>query len=306
MAVLDGCPQLKKCLSCESLIIIAPAGSGKSSVASAIAFLRAILKGHKIYICDPHGTINTERGIWLIGKVFESIIDIIGSAGIVSARRASKAESVTSIFDEFGALCMEKNSASAKFAGDRVGDAIRNNRKFFNYSIFLCHGRDKGQMGGEAMSTGYLAAWTAKSAVLELEADYDDEGEAVFSGRAKFKMPGADFNDDSAYERFVIPEFLNPTVIRNEFADLWQYLQLKGAAIEKSDKEGIPDWLSDEDFDRNVENAVDHSSWLLGSGGSRWSRRQPDRWANTRAAPNPRRGDRSTESRRRTAAIETA
>ena len=141
MAVLDGCPQLKKCLGCESLIIIAPAGSGKSSIASAIAFLRAIVKGHKVYICDPHGAINTERGIWLIGKVFESIVDIIGSAGIVSARRASKADAVTSIFDEFGALCMDKNSASAKFAGDRVGDAIRNNRKYFNYSIFLCHGQ---------------------------------------------------------------------------------------------------------------------------------------------------------------------
>jgi hypothetical protein len=240
MEVLDSCPQLKKCLGCESLIIIAPAGSGKSSIASAIAFLRAIIKGHKVYICDPHGEINVERGVWLIGKVFESEIDIISSAGIVSARRASKANAVTSIFDEFGSLCMDKNSASAKFASDRVGDAIRNNRKFFNYSIFLCHGRDKGQMGGEAMPTGYLAAWTAKSAVLELEADYNDESEAVFSGRAKLKPPGAAFDDDGAYERFVIPDFLNPTAIRSDFADLFHHLQIKGAAIEKSEPEYDP------------------------------------------------------------------
>ena len=264
MAVLDGCPQLKKCLGCESLIIIAPAGSGKSSIASAIAFLRAIVKGHKVYICDPHGAINTERGIWLIGKVFESIIDIIASAGIVSARRASKADAVTSIFDEFGALCMDKNSASAKFAGDRVGDAIRNNRKYFNYSIFLCHGRDKGNLGGESMPTGYLTAWTTKSAVLELEADYNDESEAVFSGRARFKPPGAAFDDDGAYESFVIPEFLNPTAIRSEFADLFHHLQIKGAAIEKSEPQysAATESLVDKALDpENLEEVV---PFLLG------------------------------------------
>jgi hypothetical protein len=240
LAVLEGCPQLKRCLGCESLIIIAPAGSGKSSVASAIAFLRAIIRGHRVYICDPHGAINIERGIWLVGKVYENEPDIIASAPVVSARRASKAEAVTSVFDEFGALCMDKASASAKFASDRVGDAIRNNRKFFNYSIFLCHGRDKGQMGGEAMPTGYLAAWTAKSAVLELEADYNDESEAVFSGRARFKPPGAAFDDDAAYEHFVVPDFLNPIVIRDEFAALFHHLQIQGAAIEKTEPDYDP------------------------------------------------------------------
>ncbi len=244
LAVLEGCPALKKCLGCESLIIIAPAGSGKSSIASAIAFLRAIIRGHKVYTCDPHGEINVERGIWLIGKVFENEIDILSSAGILSARRASKADAVTSIFDEFGSLCMDKSRESARFSSDRVGDAIRNNRKFFNYYIFLCHGRDKGQMGGEAMPTGYLAAWQNKSAVLELEADYNDESEAVFSGRAKFKPPGADFNDDASYERFVIPEFLNPTRIRSEFADLFHHLQIKGAAIEKTEPQYDPKTLA--------------------------------------------------------------
>jgi hypothetical protein len=264
MAVLDGCLPLKKCLGCESLIIIAPAGSGKSSIASAIAFLRAIVKGHKIYICDPHGAINVERGIWLIGKVFESEIDIVASAGIVSARRASKADSVTSIFDEFGALCIDKNSASARFAGDRVGDAIRNNRKFFNYSIFLCHGRDKGQMGGEAMPTGYLSAWTAKSAVLELEADYNDESEAVFSGRAKFKPPGAAFDDDDSYERFVIPEFLNPTAIRQEFADLFHHLQIKGAEIEKAEPQYRAETEAMVDKALDPENLEEVVPFLLG------------------------------------------
>ncbi|MBD2023809.1 hypothetical protein [Leptolyngbya sp. FACHB-711] len=226
--LLSDYPWLKQCIACESLILIAPAGGGKSSIASVIAFLRAILRGHRVIILDPHGSINIERGVWLVGDVVQSEVDILGTQATITARH-SKQEAHSAILDEFGALCADKNSATARFAAEIVGNAIRNNRKFHNHYIFLCHGRAKGQMGGEAMPSGYLDSWTYKSAVLELETDYDEWGEAVFSGRARFKPGGNSFDDDAAYTPLQIPDFLNPIAIRNEFTHLFAHLGLKQA-----------------------------------------------------------------------------
>ncbi len=158
----------------------------------------------------------------------QSEVDILGTQATITARH-SKQEAHSAILDEFGALCADKNSATARFAAEIVGNAIRNNRKFHNHYIFLCHGRAKGQMGGEAMPSGYLDSWTYKSAVLELETDYDEWGEAVFSGRARFKPGGNNFDDEAAYTPLQIPDFLNPIAIRNEFTHLFAHLGLKQA-----------------------------------------------------------------------------
>ena len=226
--LLSEYPWLKQCIACESLIIIADAGSGKSSIASVIAFLRAILRGHKVLILDPHASINIERGIWLVGDCFEAIGDILGTQARIT-KPHTRSEAHSAVLDEFGSLCADKNSAAAKFASDLVGSAIRNNRKYNNHYIFLCHGRAKGQMGGEAMPSGYLESWTRKSVVLEMEADYDEWGEAVFSGRARFKPAGRDFDDDSAYTPLSIPPFLAPVAMRREFEHLFALLGMQQA-----------------------------------------------------------------------------
>jgi hypothetical protein len=229
--LLQDHPWLMQTIAAESLIIIAPAGAGKSSIASVIAFLRSILRNHAVHILDPHATINIERGTWLIGDVYEAEQEILGAGEEITARH-SRSNPCTAILDEFGSLGADKNSRTAKFAGDIVGSAIRDNRKFNNHFIFLCHGRSKGQMGGEAMPSGYLDSWTHKSMVLELETDYSMWGEAEFAGRARFKPAGKAFDDDAAYSPVTIPDFLNPIVIRREFHQLFAVLGLSQAKHE--------------------------------------------------------------------------
>ncbi len=226
--LLQDHPWLMQCIAAESLIIIAPAGAGKSSIASVIVFLRSILRNHSNHILDPHASINIKRGVWLIGDVYQSEEEILGAKSEITAEH-SRSNPCTALLDEFGSLGADKNSCTAKFASDIVGSAIRDNRKFHNHYIFLCHGRAKGQMGGEAMPSGYLDSWTQKSMVLELQTDYDAWGEAVFSGRARFKPAGQAFDDDAAYTPVTIPNFLNPIAIRQEFHQLFAVLGLTQA-----------------------------------------------------------------------------
>ncbi|MBD1853960.1 ATP-binding protein [Cyanobacteria bacterium FACHB-502] len=226
--LLQDHPWLMQTIAAESLIIIAPAGAGKSSIASVIAFLRSILRNHSVHLLDPHAAINVERGIWLIGDIYQSEQEILGAGEEITARH-SRSNPCTAVLDEFGSLGADKNSRTAKFASDIVGSAIRDNRKFHNHFVFLCHGRSKGQMGGEAMPSGYLDSWTHKSMVLELESDYSMWGEAEFAGRARFKPAGKAFDDDSAYTSIQIPDFLNPIAIRREFHQLFAVLGLTQA-----------------------------------------------------------------------------
>lgn len=228
MELLSDHPWLMQTIAAESLILIAPAGAGKSSIASAIVFLRSILRGHSIHILDPHAAINIERGVWLIGDIYQTEAEILAAGEEITARH-SRSNPCTAVLDEFGSLTTDKDSKTAKFAGGVVGSSIRDNRKFHNHYVFLCHGRSKGQMGGEAMPSGYLASWTHKSMVLELQTDYNVWGEAEFSGRARFKPAGRDFEDDAAYTPVQIPDFLNPIAIRREFAQLFAVLGLTQA-----------------------------------------------------------------------------
>lgn len=232
MELLSDHPWLMQCISAESLILIAPAGAGKSSIASAIVFLRAILRNHSVHILDPHAAINIEKGVWLIGDVYESEEEILGTREEITARH-SRSNPCSAVLDEFGALGADKDSKTAKFAASIVGSAIRDNRKFCNHFVFLCHGRSKGQMGSESMPSGYLASWTHKSMVLELETDYDVWGEAGFSGRARFKPAGKEFDDTAAYTPVQIPSWLDPKIIRQEFYQLFAVLGLTQAKHEQ-------------------------------------------------------------------------
>lgn len=221
MQVLSANPWMLKLAKAPVVVIIAPQGAGKSSIANFIVLLREILFGWNSRILDPHATLNLERGTWTQGEVFEDpqAMAMMARDGLLPRQPE---DTLTTVHDEFSRWHRTPELATVPEAV--LTSASQDVRKYHIKHVVLLHGDNKGMGGGEDLPSGLLASVLDQAAVLRVTVDSDEFGEFAFTGKARFKAPGI-AETDSNYEPVVIPKAISPARIKR---DIGKYLQVLG------------------------------------------------------------------------------
>ncbi len=213
-------PWLQQLMRAESIVLIGDSGSGKSSVAQAIAILRSILFGWSCDIYDPDADNNLARNTWIHGDVVgvrkraETLLSQKDFAGQLAAAlpesMAARAdgEGHTIIFDEisgwddYGVPVSELNGIYSA--------AVREIRRKNIHPMFILHGSEKGMAGGDDIKSGLVAKVLQKSFVITLQPEADKWGQTVFKGKASLKPKGDTYTVNGKYKNISIPPQLAP------------------------------------------------------------------------------------------------
>ncbi|MDB9529619.1 hypothetical protein PN498_26750 [Oscillatoria sp. CS-180] len=237
LTLLSACPWLKSCMQAFSVVIIGPSGSGKSTIANAIAVMRLLLWSWPVAILDPHGDNNLSQGTWSTGKLYGSttLTKVAPGEQIAIAweklkvgyapYQSDKRQRQTIIVDEFTGWSDPSEPDELRVLTAPIAShAIRQARKCGNAIILLLHGDKKGTAGGN-LETGALASLMKTAAVLQVKGEADEFGELTWSGKGKFKVPGAEPTKEN-FQRVSIPDSISPGRLQQDISDLLDYLGL--------------------------------------------------------------------------------
>jgi len=248
--LLYGNDWLRACLRSHAVILCGDMGSGKTTIAAAIALLRQLLWGWETVILDPHADDNLET--WMNGKVFgsEKLASIQPDYQIAEAwnRYRKRSESPrTLVLDEFSSWGSEGDkTALGAITANVVKHGTADARKFQHYPIYLVHGEENGMMGGTHINSGWQRKLKDKAIGIRLVADYDDWGQPRFTGKAEFKPAGKAW-EDANFQPFAIPALLKPGRLKQQLGAALEWL---GIGID-------PDPLGESLLDPKVKAAVD-------------------------------------------------
>lgn len=236
--LLHSHPWLKSTMRAFCVVITGLSGSGKSTVANAIALLRTILWGWPIVILDPHGDKNLHQGTWSAGHLYGStqlskmpIVQQITAAWERFSQpyepfKADKGQRRSIIVDEFTGWADGTEAPELITLTQPVlGHCLRRARGFGTAPILLLHGDKKGTAGGEGLPSGLLAQLLKLAAVIEVQGEANEEnwGEVAWSGKARFKKPAMEYSDHNL-EPVTIPELIYPGKLQQELGEILDYL----------------------------------------------------------------------------------
>lgn len=235
---------LRQCLMAPTVVLVGDSGSGKSTIANAIAVLRFILWGWPISIFDPHARENMQFGTWLVGQLYGLGGDPEGSIrqGLMEAMQPFEPFAQdnktrhTMICDEFTGWSDGSYPGLAPIAAPALSHANRSTRKQGHGMIVLLHGDKKGTAGGEDMASGILESVLRFAAVLKVDGKTDDWGNPCWAGTGRFKPPGKPYNDGEM-SPVVVPDLISPGRLKREIGELLEYL---GIGIEDDQKPPAP------------------------------------------------------------------
>ena len=220
---------LRACLKSNAVIICGDMGSGKTTIAAAIALLRELLWGWETAILDPHADDNLET--WLNGRVFgaESLASKTPDYQIADAwgqyRQRSQAHR-SLVLDEFSSWGVGgEKSVLGSLTPDVMKHGTADARKFLHHVIYLVHGEENGMLGGTHVNSGWQVKLKTKAIGIRLVADYDDWGEPKFTGKAEFKPAGKDWTDAN-FQPFAIPGLLKPGALKAQLGTALEWLEI--------------------------------------------------------------------------------
>lgn len=225
--LLYGNDWLRACLRSHAVILCGDMGSGKTTIAAAIALLRQLLWGWETVILDPHADDNLQT--WMNGRVFGS--DKLAStqpdyqiAEAWSRYRKRSEHPRSLILDEFSSWGSggDKTPLGA-ITADVVKHGTADARKFQHYPIYLVHGEENGMMGGTHINSGWQRKLKDKAIGIRLVADYDDWGQPKFTGKAEFKPAGKSW-EDTNFQPFAIPALLKPGRLKQQLGASLEWL----------------------------------------------------------------------------------
>jgi hypothetical protein len=235
LTLLMAYPWLKSCMQAFSVVIVGPSGSGKSTIANAIAVMRLLLWSWPVAILDPHGDNNLSQGTWSTGKLYGSttLTNVAPGEQIAIAwerlkggytpYQTDKRKRQTIIIDEFTGWSDPSEPDELKaLTAPITSHCIRQARKCGNAVILLLHGDKKGTAGGN-LETGALASLMKTAAVLQVEGEADEFGELTWSGKGKFKAPGAEPTNKNV-QRVSLPDSISPGRLQKDIGELLDYL----------------------------------------------------------------------------------
>jgi hypothetical protein len=220
---------LRACLKSNAVIICGDMGSGKTTIAAAIALLRELLWGWETATLDPHADDNLET--WLNGRVFgseklaskEPDYQIADAWGQYRQRSQAHRSIVLDEFSSWGA------GGDKTVLGNLTADVLKHGtadaRKFMHHVIYLVHGEENGMLGGTYINSGWQVKLKTKAVGIRLVADYDDWGEPKFTGKAEFKAAGKEWKD-SNFQPFAIPGLLKPGALKAQLGTALEWLEI--------------------------------------------------------------------------------
>ena len=235
LTLLSAYPWLKSCMQAYCVVVVGASGVGKSTIANAIAVMRLLLWSWPVVILDPHGDNNLAQGTWSTGRLYGStqlskvlIGEQIAIAwdklkGGYGPYKENRRQRQTIIIDEFTGWSDPSEPDELKaLTAPITSHCIRQARKCGNGIILLLHGDRKGTAGGD-MPTGVLESLMKTAAVLQVEGEADEFGELTWSGKGKFKPPGAE-PTNKHFQRVSIPDSIRPGRLQRDIGELLDYL----------------------------------------------------------------------------------
>lgn len=254
---------LKQCLMAPTVVLVGDSGSGKSTIANAIAVLRFILWRWPVSIFDPHAKENMQFGTWLVGHLYGLGGDPEGSIreGLMQAMKPFEPFAQdnktrhTLICDEFTGWSDGSYPGLAPIAAPALSHANRSTRKQGHGMIVLLHGDKKGTAGGEDMGSGILEAVLRFAAVIKVDGKTDEWGNPCWAGTGRFKPPGKPYTDGEL-NPIVVPELISPGRLKREIGELLEYL---GIGIEDDQKAPAP--VVSPQVQQAVEAAFNPDTW---------------------------------------------
>ncbi|MBE7386307.1 MAG: ATP-binding protein [Leptolyngbya sp. SIO1E4] len=235
LTLLSAYPWLKSCMQAYCVVIVGASGVGKSTIANAIAVMRLLLWSWPVAILDPHGNNNLAQGTWSTGRLYGSsqlskvpVGEQIAIAwdklkGGYAPYQENRRQRQTIIVDEFTGWSDPSEPDELKaLTAPMTSHCIRQARKCGNGIILLLHGDRKGTAGGD-MPTGVLESLMKTAAVLQVEGQADEFGELTWSGKGKFKPPGAE-PTNKHFQRVSLPDSIRPGRLQKDISELLDYL----------------------------------------------------------------------------------
>lgn len=158
----------------NNLILSGAAGSGKTTLAITITFLRQLLLGHRVVVGDPHAHENPwPEEIWKVKGHKMNYGEIALELRACKDRMAipiGAGELTTSIWDEMTNYAENIPEETDGFFKKVAADS----RKSIESVIFLAHNLTQSSLGGANKKTGW-SELVRRMSTLDLEYTYDDK-----------------------------------------------------------------------------------------------------------------------------------